>query len=141
MRTIRVAFTVHVLLLLAGCNTGRSASAPVLATRSDVYGPGDRIAVTLENDTSTPIGYNICYSFLMLERRTDTGWEAVEVSLAPDPTSACTLELKMLAPDEQAEGVAYLPAELEAGTYRLATDVEVESVREMVATDPFEVRV
>lgn len=142
MRPLSSTLPLLILVVaLAGCNAGRSASEPEFSTRSDVYRPGDEVALRLENDTEIPIGYNICFAFLALERRGEEGWEPVEVGLGPEPDAACTLELNGLAPGESAESTAYLPEDLEAGTYRIATDVEVADAPQALETQSFEVRV
>ena len=122
---------------LSGCSMfGGTLTDLVFETSATEYAPGDTVSVILENESDEAVGYNICFAFLELERN----GEVVPAGLGPDESTVCQANLPGLAPGEVAEGVAYLPDDLEAGTYRLATEVEVGDDRQRVVTNSFGVR-
>lgn len=134
--TRTVGTLVMLGLVLGACATVSDDADPVpvtLEVRPDAVAPGDPITLALENHDSQPVGYNLCTS--TMERLVDVTWRMVPSS------RVCTLELRILAPDE----VAYYSLELEpltdAGTYRISTTVEYldTAEREIVRSTPFEV--
>ena len=109
-------------LLLAACAAGNSVESGSLDidfdVEPDVVAPGDSVTLELENDTPGSITYNLCASVLEME----SGGEWREMSA----NRACTRELRLLAPDEEARFRLQLPSDLAEGRYRFTTGVQVE---------------
>ena len=122
---------------LSGCSLyGASSVGLAFETAAAEYAPGDAVDTAVRNESEEPVYFNICFAFLDLVR----GGEVVAGSLGPDQNAACQSDLRSLAPGEVAEGTARLPDGLEPGTYRLATEVEVDGDRRRLVTRSFEVR-
>lgn len=79
----------------------------------------DTIQVILRNRTHRSLGYNLC--FKVLERRVDGEW--VRVQSMPGNT-ACTAELRVLEPGQEASGGQIVFSFIPGGTYRFRTSVE-----------------
>ena len=126
--------------VLCGCDALSSSSADVTfhASASE-YAPGDTVGVVLENRSDEGVGYNICSAFVGLDRKGRT-WKAAWPGLGPGEGAACQSNLNGLAPGGAIEGSVKLPSDLDTGTYRLATEVEVGRDRQRVATGSFTVR-
>jgi hypothetical protein len=118
---------------------------PALRTERDSYRAGETVEVRLEAGVRE-LGYNLCASFLTLERADEGLWVAAPVSLFPEPSETggawvCPAPMYQLPPGGIATGVVRLPPDLAPGLYRLTHDVEVMESRERrtLATAPFRV--
>lgn len=100
-------------LLVAAC-------APVTSTSPIRLGAEpvapDTIRLTLDNGTTSPIGYNLCASGL--QQRSGSNWEPYHTD------DVCTMELRTLNPGADATYEKRLPANLPGGEYRYVTSVE-----------------
>lgn len=123
---------------VAGCSSAKEGL--ILSTDSKRYQPGGEIEVTLVNNSDESVGSNICFAFLTLEKRARGTWGTLPADLSPGPDVACTSELRLMQSGDSASGMATLPRNLEAGIYRLTTEVEVSGEREKVTSDDFRVR-
>lgn len=120
---------LSLLLALAGCEG--SASGPelgpgglevgnallgseagvVLETDAEAYDPGGTMTLTLENQGSEAVGYNLCVHGL--ERRSGDVWTSV------DSERVCTAHLETLEPGQTAAYGTTVPADLASGEYRV----------------------
>ncbi|WP_434300451.1 immunoglobulin-like domain-containing protein [Corallococcus exiguus] len=112
-----------------------------LATDATAYRPGDTVQLELRNEGTREVGYNLCTA--RLERREDSGWGATPHL---NETEACQLVLHTLKAGARAHGTLRLPAELPAGEYRIAhnvdtlrTDSDGRTVQEQVFSNPFRI--
>jgi hypothetical protein len=96
---------------------------------------GDEVILTLVNRSGDPVGYNLCVAVLD-ERRADEWVERPE-----RPTEFCTMELRVLPPEESATYRHTVPAELPSGEYRFRTGVEspLGEGRVEVGSSPFRI--
>lgn len=133
---MRFASVFLVILLIAGC--GGSNSGPRLnITPYDLTiepsspVPGGEVQLALTNNTTQPVGYNLCTA--ALAREVGNEWEPVPAD------RVCTMELRTLDPGESASFRITLPPDLPGGVYRFETNVELlsEGTREEVATTVF----
>ena len=119
---------------------------PELTADRPAYSPGDTVAVSLYNGTTSRVEHNLCFG--QIERSTADGWRPSRAcpryeSVEPDGT--CFVQCSAVA-YVTAQGGAYryafrLPLSFPNGTYRYAAEVEVrEGRRDTVRTSPFEVR-
>ena len=92
---------------------------------------GQRVLLTLRNGSATPIGYNLCSS--ALQRASGAAWQAIETD------EVCTMELRTLDPGGTATFEKTLPPDLPAGEYRYMTNIDADSKRIVVASNPFRV--
>ena len=126
------------IVLLCGCRSspqsGASTSEVILTVEPDAVAAGDSVTLTLSNESSGDIGYNLCTS--SLERQSNGDWQSVPSD------RVCTMELRTLGPARQTEYAIELPEELAPGAYRYGTSVEMleEGIRHVVRSDPFQVR-
>ena len=111
-------------------STGATASAPgatpagattptpgardsaTLALDHDRYRPGATVNLRITNHTRDTLGYNACTRGL--ERQTNGNWAAVA-----EPGRMCTMELRLLMPNETQTAVTELPDNASSGTYRI----------------------
>jgi len=124
------------LLLLAVLLTGCAEDLPDalrLRTDADSYLPGARVTVTLVNDTSAPLAYNLCS--LQLEQRVEGGWSAEGL---PERTVSCPTVDEQLPAGERAQAGYVLDPSLPAGDFHLLTTVE-HALREQLASNVFRV--
>jgi hypothetical protein len=92
----------------------RSASGDAtIALDRSTYAPGATVSARLTSRTSDTLGYNQC-SNRSIERQQGTSWVA-----HPEPNRMCTMELRLLLPNETQTLNLDLPANLTAGTYRV----------------------
>ena len=141
MRTIPLL--VILLFVFLGCDSvGPEGSDIQFETSESLYNPGDQVSVTLDNNTASQLGLNLCFAFLTLERRTDSrSWEQVPVGLGPDENTFCTAIMHHIPPGSSSGGVAFLPDDLSAGTYRITTRLEIDGEPTQEETNTFEVMV
>lgn len=124
--TLPVVFiTLALSLLIGGCGllgAEESADEPIrLLADHSTYQPGDAVTLTLINDSSHEIGYNLCFS--TLERNTSAGWE----ELGTVGQGVCPAVQYNLSPDSEASYEDSLPADLQDGEYRVSTKVHWET--------------
>lgn len=79
---------------------------------------GEEVMLTLVNGSSGDLGYNLCVA--TLDRREGGQW----VERPEPPAEFCTMELRVLGPDDSASFRHTIPAGLPAGEYRFRTGVE-----------------
>lgn len=89
------------------------------------------LLLTLHNQSTEPMGYNLCTS--VLEQRRGSSWSPA------GPSAICTMELRTLAPGETATFEKTLPQDFDPGAYRYITNVEIPlGTRAVgVTSDPF----
>lgn len=111
------------ILALAACAPvpAPSGTGDTSAPASDVRliaerTSGDGVRLTLRNDSSSAVGYNLCVS--ALEWWDGSAWTSAA------PSDICTMELRSLQPHASAAFDKTLPADLAAGRYRFVTSVE-----------------
>lgn len=114
-----------------------SPNGVVFRTDQECYSPGERPILTLENRSSSPVSYNICFAFLELERFEDGAWRRLKVNLGPGPPVACDAALRTLAPGESDTSSIYLPPDLPAGRHRIVSQLEIGRQEEKVTTNEF----
>ena len=116
------------ILVITGCTM--SAVAPdnitLMAARTD-----RTVKLTLTNESSGPIGYNLCTS--ALQRRIGDTWTGVETG------DICTMEIRTLQKGDIATFDKTLPNDTASGEYRYAVNVEWNGSPTVVASDPFTV--
>jgi hypothetical protein len=127
-----------IALLFAGCGlTGSSNKSPgdvALTIDQESYELGSTVTATLANTSDQQVGYNLCFSYL--ERKQDNDWVSV-----PTP-GTCEAILKLLPPSEESQFSLVLADNLNlstSGTYRIATEVEVEGEDITLRTEPFSI--
>ncbi len=109
------------LVLLAGCDSS-GPSDVTFRTDASAYRLGDAVTVRLTNESGGDVGYNLCFSTL---QRSDGGrWLDVDRNGTGDPLACATVQLA-LEPGASAEERITIPANAEAGEYRVQTSVEV----------------
>ena len=124
--------------LVAACTpsmqTPDSPSGIEFRVDPDVAAAGDSVTLELDNDSRETISYNLCSS--ALQHRLDEDWGDIPEA------RACTLELRILGPDENAEFRLQLPPTLEPGDYRYTTTIHLEQggSAELLRSDTFTVR-
>ena len=132
---MRPTTCVLLLLFLVSCqNVRRSPAGGVRLTADETaYAPGSDVLLQLVNETDGVVGYNLCMA--ALEQETPDGWQPAGES------EMCTMIQNGLEPGDSAAYTKTLAADLPAGRYRYATDVERRATgrREQVATDAFAV--
>ncbi len=137
---MRVAVTVAALVLIVS-GLGFASTVgddPGLRTQYQNYSAGDTVKVELRAGLRT-VGYNLCFAFLGLERLDEVGWESVPIG-SPGKYVACPAIQHLLKPFGRATGTAYLPRDLESGTYRITHEVEVADDRVPLESNVFTVR-
>jgi hypothetical protein len=77
------------------------------------YAAGATVTMTVRNQGRDTLGYNQCSS-RAVERQEGSTWAGV-----PEPSRMCTMELRLLTPNETQAAKTDLPATLVPGTYRL----------------------
>ncbi|HEX2167968.1 MAG TPA: hypothetical protein VHG09_12110 [Longimicrobiales bacterium] len=108
------------VILLGACSSAMQSSDPAddvhLTVAPENATPGDSMTLTLRNETTEQIGYNLCTS--SLQRQTAGGWATVPSDVV------CTMELRTLEPDQEASYRTALPDDLASGQYRYTTSAE-----------------
>lgn len=94
------------------------------------------MTVRLANESGDGVGYNLCFS--TLQRSEEGRWPPVDRSDTGDPVF-CPAILLGLGSGESAESTVTIPAEAEAGTYRVETSVEINGNRHRIVTNTFRV--
>ena len=77
------------------------------------YTAGATVTMTVKSASRDTLGYNQCSS-RSVERQQGSAWVAVA-----EPDRMCTMELRLLLPNETQTAKTDLPATLAPGTYRL----------------------
>jgi hypothetical protein len=98
-------------------DTQQAARSPLLGVSLTASRSGQEVRLRLVNHSSSALGYNLCASRLL--RRTGETWTPVTTQVV------CTMELRVLQPDETAEFTHALPPDLPAGEYRYGTSIEM----------------
>jgi hypothetical protein len=128
------------LIVLLGCapagdsdQTAMPTAEVAMSVEPSNATAGDSLTLTLSNESSGPVGYNLCSS--RLERSAGNDWEPIREN------RMCTLELRTLPPGEQTTYSVQLPPTIEPGEYRFATNVEMldGTARNLVRSTTFRV--
>lgn len=77
------------------------------------YTAGATVTMTIRNRGRDTLGYNQCSS-RVVERQQGSAWVGIA-----EPDRMCTMELRMLMPNETQNATTDIPATLTAGSYRL----------------------
>ena len=120
VRKRRLLVGASAVVLLVGISLFASGTLVALSTDSDSYSSGDKVTVKLRNTSLRQVGYNLCQSFVDLERLDDVGWEPVEKE-----TKFCTAEMRVIRPLQSVTSQFELPAGLSGGEYRLKHRIRV----------------
>ncbi|MGH7710286.1 MAG: immunoglobulin-like domain-containing protein, partial [Gemmatimonadaceae bacterium] len=111
-----------------------------LSLDKTTYDPGAAVVMSISSQRADTLGYNSC-SDRSVERETPSGWV-----VHPEPNRMCTMELRLLLPSETQTAQTDLPADLDAGTYRIVlrlrqerSDTTPERVTVGAASAPFHV--
>ena len=136
---MRVSVSLPILVLLSGCAAVPSGSeAPAgldYTVQSATAAPGESVAVSLNNRSAEPIGYNLCIG--ALEQLRGPLWIP-----ALSAANACPDTWSTLEPGQQATAEAPLPAGLGPGDYRFVTRLKVPPGGlpvEQIRSDPFSI--
>ncbi|HWV56512.1 MAG TPA: hypothetical protein VNZ57_03490 [Longimicrobiales bacterium] len=119
--TFRFGSFLLIIAITAACTSTQSDNSPPLDGVSlshspESPSPGDSVTLVLRNGSDGTVGYNLCTSSLF--RQSGSDW-------VPVPEDRiCTMELRSLAPGEQATYTLRLPPGLEPGTYRYQTPID-----------------
>lgn len=98
----------------------RKGSGLSLLTDRLVYSTGDLIMLTLRNQGSEPVGYNLCTA--QLEQLVDGEWKEVPSD------RVCTMVLQTLMPGDSSGGFPFFDLnDLAPGTYRFRVNVQRSS--------------
>ncbi|MBN8471511.1 hypothetical protein JYJ95_33815 [Corallococcus exiguus] len=123
------------LTLLVGCGELQVS----LFTDATAYRPGDTVQLELRNEGTREVGYNLCT--VRVESRHGSAWSQIPHL---GENEACPLMQHTLKGGARAQGSLTLPAELPAGEYRIAHDVDTlrthtdgRTVQEQVLSNPF----
>ena len=127
-----------IALLFAGCSlTGSSNDSPgevAFTIDRESYELGSTVTATLANTSDQQVGYNLCFSHL--ERKQNNEWVSVHTP------GTCQAILKLLPPSEESQFSLVLADSLNlstSGTYRIATEVEIERESTTLRTEPFSI--
>jgi hypothetical protein len=85
------------------------------------YAPGATVTMRLRNQTRDTLGFNQCSS-RVVERQEGSNWVA-----HPEPGRMCTMELRLLMPNETSPATTDLPQDLRGGTYRIVVTFSRQS--------------
>jgi hypothetical protein len=131
---VKLRHVVPFVLLTACASPGPEGAESGLQLTVSPASPeaGETVTLTLNNQTAWPVSYNLCTS--SLERDVAGEWQPV-----PEDR-ICTMELRLLAPDEAAETEIELLSPLEPGSYRYTVSVEDRGSMEPVSSEPFRIR-
>lgn len=110
-----------------------SGAGVTLRAEAAQWSPGAPVTLTLENNSSSTVGFNLC--FHALERRNGEGW-----SLMQD-ARVCTAHLDTAGAGASHSHQTHLPQTLPAGEYRfrVALYLASENASRDVASSPFQV--
>jgi hypothetical protein len=131
---MRILLLLALAVLVACGRSFRSsdeARAVHLAAEPSTLAPGDSLTLLLRNDSTAPVGYNLCTS--ALERRDGNAWRDVPSN------RVCTMELRRLPTGAMARYTVRIDPENPPGEYRFGTGVEIEGARIVVRTDVIQV--
>ena len=123
-------FLLAAVFLVAACTPVTTAPGGSLHFSGERVGAAT-VRLTLDNGTTSQVGYNLCSS--ELQRITERGWTRV------DTDDVCTMELRTLNPGADATFEKQLPPDLASGEYRYVTGVEspLGGSRVVLSTPPF----
>lgn len=93
------------------------------------YSAGATVTMRITSQTSDTLGYNPCAN-RVVERQEGSNWVA-----HPEPGRMCTMELRLLMPNQTVTNTTDLPGDLRGGTYRMVLSLSRQS-----ATNPGTVR-
>ena len=111
------AETTHV----TGNTTQASAGDVSVTLDKAAYTAGATVAMTVKSQSRDTLGYNQCSS-RVVERQEASSWVQV-----PEPDRMCTMELRLLNPNETQTAKTDLPATLVSGNYRLVLTLGKQS--------------
>lgn len=126
--TVSLVAALSLSIALSSCSgTGRVQ----LSTDRRAYQKGEAVTVTLSNDTSDRLEYNLCPTSI---EQKSAGWAPLQES------QVCTLQLISMPPGGKDNTTRELPVDLEAGTYRLSLSVNPGEDEQQVISNEFRVR-
>src|SRR5688500_16948220 len=100
---------------------GAQSSSVTLTLDRDAYAPGATATMTIRNRGRDTLGYNQCSS-RSVEQQQGSGWVA-----HPEPQRMCTMELRLLNPNETQTATTDIPATLpRGGVYRMVLTLGIQ---------------
>jgi poly-gamma-glutamate synthesis protein (capsule biosynthesis protein) len=106
-----------------------------LTTDRTAYAPGDAVALTLRNASTSPYSFEMCAAELQIRRKggayrgADGGWRH----------RACDDTPRTVGPGEGAAATITVPPDTPPGTYRVILDGRVGETPQAFITEPFEI--
>ena len=85
------------------------------------YSAGATATMRITSQTTDTLGYNPCAN-RVVERQARSSWVA-----HPEPNRMCTMELRLLMPNQTVTNATDLPADLRSGTYRMVLSLSRQS--------------
>ena len=85
------------------------------------YSAGATATMRITSQTSDTLGYNPCAN-RVVERQEGSNWVA-----HPEPGRMCTMELRLLMPNQTVTNTTDLPVDLRGGTYRMVLSLSRQS--------------
>lgn len=104
-----------------GGNVPGSQGGATLALDRTSYAPGATVTMRITSRTSDTLGYNPCAN-RVVERQEGSNWVA-----HPEPDRMCTMELRLLMPNETVSNTTSLPGDLRSGIYRIVLSLSRQS--------------
>ena len=102
---------------------GAQSNSVTLTLDRDAYAPGATASLTIRNRGRDTLGYNQCSS-RSVEQQQGTGWV-----VHPEPQRMCTMELRLLNPNETQTATTDIPATLpRGGVYRMVLTLGIQRV-------------
>lgn len=99
----------------------QGAGGATLTLDRSAYAAGGEVTMRITSQSSDTLGYNPC-SNRSVERQQGERWV-----VHPEPDRVCTMEIRFLLPGQTATARTNLPADLGAGTYRIALTLRPEN--------------
>lgn len=100
---------------------GTQGGEVALTLDRDAYAPGATATMTIRNRGRDTLGYNQCSS-RAIEQQQGTGWV-----VHPEPQRMCTMELRLLNPNETQTATTDIPATLpRGGAYRMVLTLGIQ---------------
>ncbi|MEM8486819.1 MAG: hypothetical protein AAF564_14800 [Bacteroidota bacterium] len=126
--------------MMVGCELLGTDNTLVFKTDRDEYNPGQIVVVEVGNRLASPVGLNLCFTYLSLERQTDDGWEPTSAYGGERPNTVCTAIQLAVRPGNSSTGTFHLPDNQGNGTYRITTRFEINNESVWANTNSFDIR-
>lgn len=115
---VRGLIAVTSAAVLAACASNNETLPQVdrvtLSVDQSAYTAGGTVTVTITNNTSAQVGYNLCVR--EIQKQSGSTWTTVDTQ--PQPNT-CDDKLSTLGPNLQTTTTVTLPTSLTGGTYRV----------------------